>query len=166
MSRKKYAKLNRGYFGIGIYKPKTKSNLGTLWRSAYQLGASFIFTIGERYQKQISDTVKAYRHIPMINYKTVEDFLSARPMDCLIVPIEFNEGSVNVSNYGHPERAIYLLGAEDFGFDNEYKEKIQPWAQAFVEIPSIRTESFNVSVAGSIVMYDRLYKQLKQSPNV
>lgn len=34
------------YFAIGIYHPKTEMNMGTLWRSAYQLGASYIFTIG------------------------------------------------------------------------------------------------------------------------
>jgi len=28
------------YFGIGIYQGKTESNVGTLWRSAYQLGAA------------------------------------------------------------------------------------------------------------------------------
>ncbi len=36
------------YFEIGIFHPKTKENIGTLWRSAYQLGAAGIFTIGKR----------------------------------------------------------------------------------------------------------------------
>lgn len=31
---------NRGYFEIGVYHPKTPMNVGTLWRSAYQLGAA------------------------------------------------------------------------------------------------------------------------------
>jgi tRNA (guanosine-2'-O-)-methyltransferase len=42
----------RGYYGIGIENVKTAENVGTLWRSAYILGASFIFTIGKRYKKQ------------------------------------------------------------------------------------------------------------------
>lgn len=49
----------RGYFGIGIYNPKTETNMGTLWRSAYNFGADFIFTIGMRYKKMGSDTAKA-----------------------------------------------------------------------------------------------------------
>ena len=34
------------FFGIGIQNGKTPENLGVLWRSAQNLGASFIFTIG------------------------------------------------------------------------------------------------------------------------
>ncbi len=37
-----------GYFGIGIIHGKNSENLGTLWRSASILGASFIFTIDHK----------------------------------------------------------------------------------------------------------------------
>lgn len=50
----------RGYFEIGIYNNKTPSNLGTLWRSAYQLGAAGIFVIGQRYPKQASDYISQH----------------------------------------------------------------------------------------------------------
>lgn len=30
----------RGFFEIGIYRGKTPSNVGTLWRSASQMGAA------------------------------------------------------------------------------------------------------------------------------
>ncbi len=50
----------------------------------------------------------------------------------------------------HPERAAYLLGAEDVGLSQEAQN-----ACAFLTcLPGER--SLNVSVAGSIVMYDRL----------
>ena len=52
---KKEPKVNeaaeKGFFGIGIVAGKTAGNIGTLWRSAYQLGASFTFTIGARHAK-------------------------------------------------------------------------------------------------------------------
>ena len=35
-----------GYHAIGIVGGKNLDNAGTLWRSAYQLGASFMFTVG------------------------------------------------------------------------------------------------------------------------
>eukprot|EP01047_Picozoa_sp_COSAG01_P129466 COSAG01_NODE_58919_length_303_cov_0.759804_1_plen_52_part_10 len=35
-----------GFFGIGIVHGKSRANQGTLWRSAYQLGAAFTFTVG------------------------------------------------------------------------------------------------------------------------
>lgn len=42
-----------GYFGIGIYGGKTSKNLGTLWRSAWQLGASYCFVVGQRFKKEV-----------------------------------------------------------------------------------------------------------------
>ena len=33
-----------GYFGIGVYNSKSADNVGTLWRSAFMLGASFVYT--------------------------------------------------------------------------------------------------------------------------
>ena len=144
--------MNRGYFGIGIYNTKAAVNVGTLWRSAFQLGASFIFTIGKRYLKQASDTVKAWRHVPMYDYETIEQFIENMPIKCLLVGIEM--GGRPIENYVHQERAIYLLGAEDHGIP----EDVLKMCNHVITIPTIRTESYNVAVAGSIVMYDRLIK--------
>ena len=44
-----------GYFGIGVYRLKTEANHGTLWRSAFQFGADFIFTIGTGPQLERND---------------------------------------------------------------------------------------------------------------
>ena len=52
------------FFGIGIQNGKTPENLGVLWRSAQNLGASFIFTIGNRYAKQACDTHNAVKAMP------------------------------------------------------------------------------------------------------
>jgi len=48
---------NGGYFEIGVYGAKRETNVGTLWHSAYQLGASGIFVIGRRYQKQSRERI-------------------------------------------------------------------------------------------------------------
>lgn len=141
----------RGHFGIGICNGKTSSNVGTLWRSAYQLGADWIFTTGTRYQKQASDTVKAWRHIPQYEYEQLSDLVI--PHDAQIVGVE-TEGTP-LEEFEHPERAVYLLGAEDTGLSKEALAR----CQHIIEIPSIRIESYNVAVAGSIIMYDRLMKR-------
>lgn len=44
--------MKKGYYGIGIYETKEETNVGTLWRSAQNFGADFIFTIGARYKTQ------------------------------------------------------------------------------------------------------------------
>ena len=144
--------MTRGYFGIGIYHAKKEVNLGTLWRSAYQLGAAFIFTIGDRYHKQHSDTTAAYRHIPLHSYASWEAFESARVYDCPLIGIEM--GGQGLNTFKHPERAIYLLGAEDNGLPPE----IQARCQFVVALDAVRIASYNVSTAGAIVMYDRMNK--------
>ena len=48
--RKDYTQKS-GFFGIGIENAKNEYNIGTLWRSAYLMGASFIFTVNTRYKK-------------------------------------------------------------------------------------------------------------------
>lgn len=144
--------MKRGYFGIGIENTKTKANIGTLWRSAYGLGAAFIFVIGERYKKQASDTVKAMRHIPMYHYDNFEQFYDHMPKDCQLIGVELHEKARELSGYGHPERAIYLLGAEDSGLSKRALEK----CHSIIQFES--KHCLNVAVAGSIIMYDRQSK--------
>ena len=144
----------RGYFGIGVYHPKTAVNIGTLWRSALIFGADFIFTIGRRYNKQASDTLKTWRHVPLFNFQTFEEFQSSIPYDCILVYVELADHSEGLDTFKHPERAVYLLGAEDNGIP-----EVLINGKRVIQIPGVNDFCLNVSVAGSIVMYDRLVKQ-------
>lgn len=67
---------NRGYFEIGVYGSKCPDNVGTLMRSAFQMGAAGIFTIGARYPKSVQDTIKSFRHVPLRHYQDMTDFMS------------------------------------------------------------------------------------------
>ena len=145
--------MNRGYFGIGIIAGKTPENLGMLFRSAKAFGANFIFTIGCRYKRQPSDTTNSSKHIPLFEYKDFEDFLEHVPNDCEIIAIENDVKSIQLNNFIHPERSIYLLGAEDIGIP---KDIIKKYCRCVIEIPT--NHCINVAVAGSIVMYDRKFK--------
>ena len=140
----------RGYFGIGIENVKTKENVGGLWRSAHALGAAFMFTIGNRYYRQRTDTTKAWTQIPLYAYEDFDDFQKHRPDDCLLIGVE-TDGK-EISRFVHPERAIYLLGAEDRGLSAEARQR----CSYVIRIPS--AYCLNVATAGSIVMYDRLTK--------
>ncbi len=139
----------RGYFGIGIYQTKTPANIGTLWRSAQNFGAAFIFTIGQRYRNQSSDTTAAPRHIPLYHYLDFDHFQAARPLDCLLIGVEQSDNSQALESFDHPERAIYLLGAEDNGLPPPVIDRCQ-------HVVHISTPMcLNVAVAGSIVIYHR-----------
>ena len=147
----------RGYFGIGIFQPKTKENVGTLWRSAYQLGASFIFIIDGKYKQQYSDTYKTTRHIPLFQYKNYKEFKKSL-YDCIPVVIEFDKDSQKLQKFIHPQRCVYILGSEGNGLSKE----ILADTKLKIEIESVRQPSFNVAMAGTIVMYDRLIKLTPQ----
>lgn len=142
----------RGYCGIGVVSSKNSMNVGTLWRSAAILEASFIFTVGRRYPHQASDTIKAWKHVPMYEYKDVAEFLSNLPKDCVPVAVEIHEKAKRLENFIHPERACYILGAEDTGIPGEVLKEVAH----IVQLPG--EFCLNVAVAGSIVLYDRLAK--------
>lgn len=143
---------SRGYYAIGIERGKNTLNVGTLWRSSFIFGAAFIFTIGKRYPQQASDTVKAWRHVPMMEFASADDFLAHRPFDCQLVVVELDERAKPISEFAHPERAIYVLGAEDQGVSKRVRDS----AQAIVQLPG--EFCLNVAVAGSIVQFDRFEK--------
>ena len=141
------------YFEIGVYHPKKEVNIGTLWRTAYQLGASGIFTIGRRYKEQASDTTKSFRHIPLRHYLTIEDFIQNLPASVALVGVEM--GGIPLSRFSHPKQTIYLLGAEDHGLS----EKIRNYCDCLVSLEAINQLSYNVAVAGSLVLYDRVFSK-------
>lgn len=142
----------RGFFEVGIYRGKTPANVGTLWRSAFQMGAAGIFTVGRRYPAQASDTVQAWRHIPCREFADFDTLIDGLPLSCPIVAVEM--GGRPLARFTHPERAVYLLGAEDHGIPPSVLAR----CHHVVSLPSVRTESYNVAVAGSLVMFDRQCK--------
>ncbi|MDT0554216.1 RNA methyltransferase [Urechidicola vernalis] len=144
--------LEQGFFGIGIQNGKTPENLGVLWRSAQNMGASFIFTIGNRYAKQACDTHKAVGAMPYFHYNTFDDFYKNLPKGAMLVGVELNEKAEHLETFSHPRRCVYLLGAEDHGLSKTAIDKSHYLVKFKSEL------SLNVSVAGSIIMYDRQAK--------
>lgn len=153
----KITQSNR-FFAIGIYHVKYDVNIGTLLRSAQVFGAAFVFTVGRRYRKQSSDVWSTWKNIPLFHYETVEDLKNHLPYGCLLVGIELNHKACLLPEYNHMPRACYLLGAEDHGLSEE-QLKI---CHSVVQIPGL-LGCLNVATAGSIVMYDRFSKELKES---
>lgn len=137
------------FFGIGIQNGKTPENLGVLWRTAQNMGASFIFTIGNRYVKQACDTHNAVKSMPYFHYDSFEDFYKHLPKGARIVGVELIEGAEDLETFKHPRRCVYLLGAEDHGLSKKAIEKSHHLIKFNSQL------SVNVAVAGSIVMYDR-----------
>lgn len=143
-----------GYFGIGVYNSKHAENVGTLWRSAFMLGASYVFTCGTRnaWEKQSADTHKAWRRLPAIRYDDWAGFCASAPYGAVWVAVEM--GGTPLHEFEHPERAVYLLGAEDAGLP----PAVTRACHHCVSLEGVRANSYNVSTAGTLIMYDRLRK--------
>lgn len=153
----RFQKQYRGFFAIGIYHTKNELNVGTLWRSAAILGASFLFTVGRRYRQQASDTLKTPRHIPLFHYDTIDVMHHHLPHGCRLVGVELDEESVPLVGYEHPEACVYLLGAEDHGLPPDVRDR----CHALVQLPG--EHCMNVAAAGTVVMYDRFAKSREAS---
>lgn len=139
----------RGYYGVAVYQPKNKVNIGTLWRTAYLLGADYLATIGRRYNQQASDTYKATRHMPLFHFESFADFKKHLPEQCRLVAVELDDDASLLDNFVHPEQACYLLGSEDNGLPREVLEKCD------MKVKLRGDRSMNVATAGSIVIYHR-----------
>jgi len=144
--------MKREYCGIGVINMKTEFNYGTLFRSAYCFGADFMFLIGKRFHKLSSDTTRAEKHIPLFEYRTIDDFWEHIPYNCIPIAIEISDKARDIKNFVHPERAVYILGQEDGSIPNSILDK----CKVVLKIPT--KTCLNVAVAGSIVLYDRNIK--------
>ena len=142
-----------GYFGIGVYQVKRAENVGMLWRGAWQLGASFLYTVGTRYKPTSDDVFKSWLRLPLFRYDTFAQMVMSSAYGCQLVGVEM--GGTPLPDFVHPDRAVYILGAEDGGLPIEIQER----CHGVISIPSLRTASYNVAVAGTLVMYDRMVKR-------
>jgi tRNA(Leu) C34 or U34 (ribose-2'-O)-methylase TrmL len=136
-------KKSRGYFGIVFYEPKFDENIGTAVRSAHCFGADFIGVIGKRYKKQPSDTMATERHIPIYEWADTEDFLRHIPVGCDVVGVEMD--GEDITQFHHPDRAIYVLGGEDRNAPAEIKKRLK----------ISTSHCLNMAVAASVVMFHR-----------
>lgn len=147
----------RGYFAIGVWHPKTEANVGTLWRHATIYGAAFVFTVGRRYRPQASDTTATPRHTPLFHFDDIEDVVDHLPWSAPLVGVELDPRATSLTDFTHPERAVYLLGAEDHGLPPEVTDA----CHLLVQIPTPAPWSMNVAVAGTLALHDRSIKRAR-----
>lgn len=141
----------RGYFGIGAEGISKAMNLGALMRTAHAFGASFTFSVeAERRIRQAykSDTSKSATHVPYYSWATIEDM--ALPSGCDLVGIELTDDAVDLPSFKHPLNAAYVLGREK----GDLSQAMLDRCAHVVKIPT--RFCINVSLAGALVMYDRI----------
>jgi len=134
------------------------TNLGMLLRSAVLFGADKFFIAGrKRYDKRTTVGAENYidiENIPSYNIET--DFTdydlifnTIRQQGYSVVCCE--NGGNNINNFKCDTKPCFIVGSEGYGIPKEVLNK----ADAFVQIEQFGVmRSFNVAVAGSIIMYE------------
>lgn len=112
-----------------------------------------MFSAGRRYDHQASDTIKAWKHVPLFEFLSGGHLLDGMPRGCVPIAVELADDAHPLQSYVHPERACYILGAEDTGVP----PSILSCCRDVIQLPGAMC--LNVAVAGSIVMYDRIAKR-------
>lgn len=141
----------RGYFGIGVESISKPHNVGALMRTAHAFGASFTFAIAPAVNitnLNQTDTSESAKHLPLYEFETLDDL--TLPRDCSLVGVELLDEAVALPSFRHPERAAYVLGPEAGSLSPQLTAR----CQHIVQIPT--KFCVNVSVAGAVLMYDRL----------
>ena len=87
--------------------------------------------------------------MPYFHYDNFDEFYNHLPKGARLIGVELTDKAIDLETFNHPRRCVYLLGAEDHGLSKQAIEK----SHYLVKFKS--QLSLNVSVAGSIIMYDR-----------
>lgn len=140
----------RGYAAIGLHQPKTPLNVGSVLRAAHCYGATLVAHSGARYKHSRTDTMKAYRHLPLLS---VEDIFDALPFDCVPVAVDLLEGARDLTTYTHPERAFYIFGPEDGTIERHIVDRCRDK----VYVPT--AFCMNLAACVNVVLYDRYAKK-------
>lgn len=148
----KFVIMQESQVSIGLINPKTPTNVGIVMRASGCYRVNSVFYTGERFERAVkfhTDTMQANKHIPL---KGVDDLTECLPEDVKIVCVELVEGAMPLTEYQHPEKAIYIFGPED----GSISKKVINKADAVVYIPTIGC--MNLAATVNVVLYDRLAK--------
>ena len=146
----------RGYSAIGLFNPKSAVNVGSAMRAAGCYGSAMVATTGKRFGRSNTDTMKTYRHLPLIQ---CDDLRSIIPFDCVPVAVDLVSGAKLLDEYEHPERAFYIFGPED----GTLGKQVLSWCRDTIYIPT--NGCMNLAATVNVVLYDRTSKQRRANPN-
>lgn len=144
----------RGYAAIGLQEVQKDGNFGGLLRAAHCYGVGLVVIAG-RFIREVTDTTKAYRHIPVLQGQ--DDVFSAIPFDCVPVAVDLLPDAESLVTFKHPERAYYIFGPEA----GTLGKKITDRCKYKVYVPT--NYCMNLAATVNVVLYDRLAKSLGSS---
>ena len=142
----------RGYFGLVLWRPSRRENVGAVLRSAVVFGARFVVVAGPRYIRCAADTVDAANKLLLLEVAATEDAVrEVVPRNCPFVALDLDDTGTSLTSYTHPVCAAYVFGPEDGMVPQAFGPRIQ--------IPG--ASCLNLGTSAGIVMYDRIAKRAR-----
>jgi len=139
---------------VALVNPKNASNLGMVIRLASCYNVKQVWYTGDRIQIAEGERIpreermKGYNEVQLIQYdKFFDQFKDVTP-----VAVEVRENAELLTEFEHPENAIYVFGPEDGGLTKVHLQH----CHRFVKIPT--RHCLNLATAVSTVLYDRMVK--------
>lgn len=142
--------MSRGYFAIGLDNPKTPANVGAVLRACGCYDAALMAVRGQRYERHGADTLKHWRHMPLLQVQDLRDVI---PYDCVPVAVDLVPEAESLMDFKHPERAFYVFGAED----GTLGARVLSWCPRRLMVPT--RFCMNLAACVNVVLYDRMAKQ-------
>ncbi|MEI8592739.1 RNA methyltransferase [Photobacterium sp. Hal280] len=139
---------------IGLYNPKSPTNVGAVMRAAGCYDATQVRYNGNRYNRAAkfhTDTHNSHERIELVE---MDDLTAGLADDVEIVCVELVVGATALPRFTHPENAVYVFGPEDSSLPQEVVDK----AHHVVYVPT--NGCMNLAATVNVVLYDRLAKTL------
>ena len=145
---------------IALVDPKFPHNVGAAVRAASCYGVRQVWFSGSRVQLRGARGYRLPREERMRGYQEVElrqadSFFDAFDADVTPVAVEVRPGSESLIEFEHPERALYVFGAED----GSLGKAVVRHCHRFVIIPT--RHCTNLSAAVYLTLYDRHAKRVR-----
>lgn len=144
-----------GYCEVVLDRGRNTINLGTIWRTCGNMGVAATGQIGQRYQRQSSDTIDTWRTRPHRVYLDAEEWYQTLPYAAQTVAVELTEDAQSLVDFEHPKQAVYVFGPEDGSVSDSVLTKCQFKVQIPMAGPG---NCLNQAQAVAMVLWDRRLK--------
>jgi len=143
--------FERGFACIALDSPKFPENVGAVLRAAhcYRVAQVNLARCRAVDLENHMNTPMAHRHTPVF---MTSDPLEYLPHDCQVVAVDLVNRAEPLTTFKHPQRAMYVFGAEDATLGQGILKR----AQRHVYVPT--QGCMNLAATVNVVLYDRMLK--------